>query len=212
MKFIHLLDRPHLRFRKEPTIYRRFGSYKRAALTIIAQHPRDKWTFSFHIHDYPIWLMRLLLVRGCCDVHALHYALDSNRINLSKFLITCGKYDKSRTIFPDQRTEPWEFLLRYGFPVPDNYFPLEYAAQENLIELCRILIGAGCPINRTEWCGEGGGWTPLYTAVHFKLNHEIVDLLLEGGADPTIGKSIVPKLLEYDTPEAHALIKKWNLV
>jgi ankyrin repeat protein len=62
--------------------------------------------------------------------------------------------------------------------------PLYWAAREDNIEICEILLSHGADIN----AATPDGWTPLHTAVYNK-NPRIVVLLIEKGADVNVKNS-----------------------
>lgn len=62
--------------------------------------------------------------------------------------------------------------------------PLYWAAREDNIEICEILLSHGADVN----AATPDGWTPLHTAVYNK-NPRIVVLLIEKGADVNVKNS-----------------------
>lgn len=60
--------------------------------------------------------------------------------------------------------------------------PLEVAAFEGNIEICKFLIEKGANVNNVS----NEGVTPLFQAIDQSESHEVVKLLLENGADPNL--------------------------
>ena len=63
-----------------------------------------------------------------------------------------------------------------------GYTPLELAASEGYVEICKFLIEKGANVNSIS--NEGN--TPLYQAIQEAESLEIVKLLLENGTDPNL--------------------------
>ena len=89
-----------------------------------------------------------------------------------------------------------EALLAAG-TVPDghdrfNNTALIFAARDGFTAIARVLIAAGATVN---WI-DGEGVTPLILA-SFKNHPDIVSLLLDHGADPTIRDQWDRQALDY---------------
>ncbi len=78
------------------------------------------------------------------------------------------------------------FLLKSGVDVDaanqSGWTALHVAAAGGHIEIARYLIEKRASANSTD----NGGRTPLYEAIFFKKSIEMIQLLLEHGADPSI--------------------------
>ncbi|KAK4182928.1 Pfs NACHT ankyrin domain-containing protein [Podospora australis] len=76
--------------------------------------------------------------------------------------------------------------------------PLCCAAGRGNIELVRLFLEKGADVNRLQQ----GKATALYWAVRGGHHRDIVDLLLQNGADPSLGLSCLRWVLEHYEPEA----------
>lgn len=102
---------------------------------------------------------------------------------------------------PEVRVELVKLLVEAGTNVnhqdsDQRWTSLAFAARAGYSDVCRILLAAGSIVDSTDRFGN----TPLWRAT-FSHHNEIIDLLLEYGADPDLKNNhgISPRLLAEDT-------------
>uniref|UniRef100_A0A8C3HQQ8 Uncharacterized protein n=1 Tax=Chrysemys picta bellii TaxID=8478 RepID=A0A8C3HQQ8_CHRPI len=87
-----------------------------------------------------------------------------------------------------------EILTSRNETAADKPSLLNYAVQNHSLETVRQLLEEGADVNsKVE-----GGWTPLHSAVRGD-QEEIVDLLLEKGADPLYHPDLLPQFCPLQT-------------
>lgn len=85
----------------------------------------------------------------------------------------------------DGKFEVVERLLSGGHVVgqPDEVglTPLHFAAQQNRVDIARLLIASGADVNALDMHGNSPLWKSMFSAGE---GISVVDLLLEAGSDP----------------------------
>lgn len=176
-------------------------------------------------------IVKLLLDRGAdanTKTHSawsvLHTAVDAGRLDYVELLIDRGADITCRSkagcnpldIAVHEATSPEiiSFLLEKGAdPHAQNiegYTALDWAAQSPRDFTCRLLLEQGVKVDTIPLCGYGS--TPLNTAA--SMHHvEVVRLLIEAGADPTIVGSFGQSALDFAANDPRlweAMSRSWT--
>ncbi|XP_067135860.1 ankyrin repeat domain-containing protein 39-like [Centruroides vittatus] len=110
-----------------------------------------------------------------------------------------GDYDRVKE-FIDKNKDP-------SVRDSSGYTALHYAARNNQLQVCKLLLKSGANPNAQT----PGGATPLHRAA-FKGNYEIVQLLLQSDGDPTIcdcdGKTPIDKAVENNHKNVENILKE----
>jgi ankyrin repeat protein len=132
----------------------------------------------------------------------IHIAASTGNVELAKVLLRYGarvneKYEADQTPLHDaafnNQPQMVSFLLDSAAK-PDSrdvsgYQPIHFACQKGNLEITNSLIKAGASVS----CAANDGYTPLHFAVRDTENMELIDLLIQSGAElealtrPTLG-------------------------